>query len=83
MCVSHVVLVGLSLRLNDGSGITTFVSSWLGIDDIDDLSLVGPTGVQLFDLCCSTVSVLGLLLSTHLVSSQHWILIYMFAALMH
>ena len=35
-------------------------------------TLVGPTGVQLLDFCfcCSSVSVLVLLLSTHRVSSQ-------------
>ena len=37
---------------NDGSGIS-FQLSWLGPDD---LSLVGPTGVQLLGFCCSSVS---------------------------
>ena len=50
---------------------------------LDALSVVGPTGVQLLDFCCSSVSVSVLLLSTHLVSSQCWIFIYMFAVLMH
>ena len=36
----------------------------------DALSLVEPTGVQLLDFCCSSVSVLVLLSSNHLVSSQ-------------
>ena len=31
----------------------SFQLSWLGPDD---LSLVGPTGVQLLDFCCSSVS---------------------------
>ena len=44
-----------------------FQWSWLGLDD---LSLVEPTGVQLLDFFCSSVSVLVLLLSTHLFSSQ-------------
>ena len=39
--------------------------------------------VQLLHFCCSSVSVLVLLLRTHLVSFQCWILIYMFAVLMH
>ena len=43
----------------------------------------GPTGVQLLDSRCSTVSVRVLLLSTHLVSTQCWILNNMFAVLMH
>ena len=40
-------------------------------------------GVQLLDFCCSSVSVRVLLLSTHLVSTQFWILNNMFAVLMH
>ena len=36
----------------------------------DALSLVGPTGFKLLDFCSSSVSVLILLLGTHLVSSQ-------------
>ena len=44
-----------------------FQLNWLGLDA---LSLIGPTGVQLLDFCCSSVSVLVLPLSTHLVSSQ-------------
>ena len=43
-------------------------SSWLGLDA---LSLVGHTGVQLLDFCCSSFSVLVLLVSTHLVSSRY------------
>ena len=54
--------------------------SWSGLDA---LSLVGPIVVLLLDFCCSSVSVLVLLLSTHLLSSQCWILMYMFAVLMH
>ena len=50
----------------------SYVPSWLGLDD---LSLVWPTGVQLLDFCCSSVSVLVLLLNTHLASYQYWILI--------
>ena len=38
--------------------------------------------VQLFDFCCSSVSVLALLSSARLMSCQCWILIYMFAVLM-
>ena len=53
-----------------------FQLSWLGLDA---LSLVRPTGVQLLDFCYSSVPVLMLLLlCTHLVSSQCWILFYMF-----
>ena len=44
------------------------------------LSLVRPTGVQLLGFCCSSVSVLALLLSTQLVSFQYWI--FWFGALM-
>ena len=47
------------------------------------LSLVGPIRVQLLDLRCSGVSVKVLLLSTHLVSSQYWTMVYMFAAFVH
>ena len=43
--------------------------SLLGLG-LDALSLVGPTGVQLLDFCCSSVSELVLLLSAHVVSSQ-------------
>ena len=54
---------------------------WLGLDA---LSLFGPIGVQLLDICCSSLSVRVLLLSSHLVSTQYcWILIYMIAVLMH
>ena len=41
------------------------------------------SSVSLFDFCWSSVSVLVLLLSTCLVSSQHWILVYMIAVLLH
>ena len=37
---------------------------------LDALSLVGPIGVQLLGFCCSSVSLLALLFSTHLVSSN-------------
>ena len=57
----------------------SFHFSWLGLDA---LSLVGPTGVQLLDFCCSSVSVLVLLLSSHLASSRCWILICVFVVLM-
>ena len=50
---------------------------------LDALSLVVPTVVLLLDFCCSSVSVLVLLSSAHLLSSQFWILVYMFAVLMH
>ena len=50
---------------------------------LDALPLVGPTRVQLLDFWWSSVLVLVLLLSTHLASSQCWILIYMFAVFMH
>ena len=59
----------VDLRHNDGSG-------W-------GLSFVKPIGVQMLGFCSSSVSVLILLLSTHLISSQYWILICMFAVLMH
>ena len=55
--------------------------NWLGLDA---LSLVGPIGIQLLDICCSSASVRVLLLSSHLVSTHCcWILIYMIAVLMH
>ena len=54
-----------------------FESSWLVLDALCFWS--GPLGFK----CCSSVPVLVLLLSTHLVSSQCWKLIYMFAILMH
>ena len=55
--------------------------NWLGLDA---LSLVGPIGIQLLDICCSSVSVRVLLLSFNLVSTQCCgILIYMTAVLMH
>ena len=60
---SYLHAGGSSLRLNDGSGLKT--SSEVG------WGLVGPTGSQLLDLCSSSVSVVVLLLSTYLVSSQH------------
>ena len=41
--------------------------SWLGLDA---LSLVGPNEVQLLEFCCSSVSVLVLLSSTHLGLSE-------------
>ena len=41
-----------ALRLNDGSGIKLSVK----LAGPDDLSLVGPTVVQLLDFCCSSVS---------------------------
>ena len=41
------------------------------------------TGLQLLDFCCSSVSEFVLLLSTRLVSSQCWILIYISAVLIH
>ena len=57
-----------------------FQSSCLGLDA---LFLIGPTWIQLLDFRSSSVSVLVLLLSIHLVSSQCWILIYIFAVLIH
>ena len=51
------------LRLNEGSGQLR----WLRLDA---LSLVGPIAVQLLECCCFSVSVLVLLLSTHLCSCQ-------------
>ena len=55
--------------------------NWLGLDA---LSLVWPIGVQLLDICCSSVSVRVLLFNSHLVSTQCcWILIYIIAVLMH
>ena len=55
--------------------------NWLGLDA---LSLVGQIGAQLLDICCSSVSLRVLLLSSHLISTQCcWILIYMIAVLMH
>ena len=38
---------------NETKGMTNLKLSWLGLND---LSLVGPTGVQLLDFCCSSVS---------------------------
>ena len=61
-------------------GSLNFHLGWLGLDAV---SLVGPTGVQLLGFCCSSVSVLFLLLSTQIVLSQCWILDCMFAGLMH
>ena len=67
------------------SRLTTFPTSliarrWLGHQHfqlnwlrLDDLSLIGPAGIQLLDFCSPSVSVLVLLLSTHFVSSQYWI----------
>ena len=60
-------------RRNEGSDLDVQYS-WLGLNA---LSLVGPIGVQLLDICCSSISVRVLLLSSHLVSTQScWILIY-------
>ena len=68
----------------------SFQFSWLGPDD---LSFVGPTGASVGLLLLqrwTTVGLLflqrfrvGLLLSTRLVSSQWWLLIYIFAVLIH
>ena len=63
---------------HDGSGLKTNMLSW---SELDYLSLVGLAGVQLLDFCCSSVSVFVLLLSAHFVSSEYWILIYMFVVL--
>ena len=49
-----------------GLVMAPFQLSRLGLDN---LSLVGPTGVQLLHFCCSSVPVLVLLLSTLLVAS--------------
>ena len=62
-------------RASDGSGLETFNKDGWG-------SIVGTNGVQLLDFCCLRVSVRVLLLGSHLVSSQCWSLIYMFAILM-
>ena len=51
-------------------------------DYFDDLSLVGPTVVQLLDVCCSSVSVLVLLLNTDLASSLESY-VYCLDALLH
>ena len=50
-CLAVNPITITSLRLNDGPGNKAL--SWLGLDD---MSLVGPTGVQLLDFCCSSVS---------------------------
>ena len=51
---------------------------------LDALSLVVLIGIQLLDICCSSVSVRVLVLSSHLVWTQCcWVLIYMIAVLMH
>ena len=60
--------------------ISIVTLSWLGPDD---LSLVGPTGVQLLDFCCSSVLELVCCWVFVLVSSHWWILIYMFVVLIH
>ena len=59
----------------------SFQLSCLGLDA---LSLAGPTGVQVLDFCCSSVSELVLLLCARLVSSQWWLNLYVrcFHALM-
>ena len=50
---------------------------------LDALSFVGPTGVQLSDFCCSSVSVLVFLSSINFVSSKCWfICLSFFYALM-
>ena len=54
--------------------------SWLGLDA---LSLVGPIGVQLLDISCSSASVRVLLFSPIVSTLCCWILIYMIAVLMH
>ena len=55
---------------SSGEPSVTLKSSHLSCLGLDALFLVGSTGVQLLDFCCSCVSVLVLLLNTHLDSSQ-------------
>ena len=55
------------LRLNEGSSFFKVQLSWMGFYA---LPLIRLTGVQMLDFCCCSVSVLILLLSTHLVLSQ-------------
>ena len=63
----------LTGRASDLMMATHVQFSWLGLDV---LSLVTPTGVQLLDFCCFGISVLVLLLYSHYVSSQCWIMIW-------
>ena len=66
------------LRLED-SGLkllhTKLISAWRSV-------FGRAQHIQLLGFCCSSISVLVLLSGTHLVSSQCWILIYMFSVLM-
>ena len=70
---------GWGLRLNDGFGIKLSVKLvgawWSAFDRANRGSTVGRLLLQCFRV--------GLLLRTRLVSSHWWILIYMFAALIH
>ena len=62
--------LSLSLSINNISRLRTKHFHLRCFFRLVVLSLVRPTGVQLLGYCCSSVSVLVLQLSTHLVSSQ-------------
>ena len=71
---SRITTSLFNCRRNEGSGLNMFNTIGWG----------SVFGIQPLDICCSSVSVRVLLLSSHLVSTQrYWILIYMIAVLMH
>ena len=49
-----------------GCGFCLWLFLDFSVNPFDALSLVGPTDVQLWDFCCSSVSVLVMILSTYL-----------------
>ena len=63
----------LCLMFVSGKGI--FQLNWLGLDV---LSLVGPTGVQLIDVCCSSVRFCCWVLVLFHLSDESWLVCSLF-----
>ena len=71
-CLKHYTLLP-SLHVIARRRVVPQTYLWLRpktFNGLNDLSLVGPAGVQLLDLFCSSTSMLALLLRSHLISSQ-------------
>ena len=76
-----VILILLSFVVLVFLFVVVFYSPVSNCHQADDLSLVGPTGVQLLGFCSSSVS--EWVCCWALVSSKWWILIYMLAVYIH
>ena len=60
---------GTGLKINEDADLRNKnKNKWLCWFAYDVLSSAGPTKVQLLELCCSSISVLALLLSSYLFS---------------